>query len=272
MKILVTGKNGQLARCLKDKTADFPNLSLTFAARSDADVILDMGNQASIRKAVRSVKPDIIINAAAYTEVDNAEDNTDLAMLINGKAPGILAAEAKDIGAILLQISTDHVFDGTSDRPYEPEDNPNPVNGYGRSKLAGEHAVRDVNGRYAILRTAWVHSPYGKNFATKMLKRAEANAEITVVADQIGNPTAAHDLAHWLLQLCQSLQAGDDRVLGKIHHFVGSKVMTRFEFVRNLIAEHGLDCTVLPCKTANFKTKAQRPLNAVMKPSSLIGS
>jgi len=174
MKIMVSGKEGQVARCLAERSTDYPAPDLIFAARSGTGVMLDLADPSTIRSAVLAIKPDIIINAAAYTAVDQAEEETDLAIKINGIAPGLLAMEADKIGAHLIQISTDYVFDGLLERPYREDDTVNPLGVYGKTKLAGERAVQAATSNHTILRTAWVYSPYGKNFYKTMLRLAES--------------------------------------------------------------------------------------------------
>lgn len=264
MKVLVTGKNGQLSRSLADCAEDHPALSLVFASRSETNVRLDLEDEASIRLAVQTVEPDIIINAAAYTQVDRAENEPDKAMQINGTAPGILAEEAKKCSAVIIQISTDYVFDGTLGRPYHPTDETNPVGSYGAAKLKGEQAIRNATDDFIIIRTAWIYSSYGKNFYKTMLKRAEENDKISVVADQIGNPTHAKDIAEQVLGVCDALRIGDTQLLGTVQHFVGPEEMTWFDFAQRILADNNLDCVIEPITTEQRPTKAKRPANSRM--------
>lgn len=262
MKVLVTGKYGQVARCLADCAENYPALSLIFASRSDADLNLDLEDEASLRLAVQTVKPDIIINAAAYTQVDQAEDEPEKAMQINGIAPGILAEEAKKYGAVFIQISTDYVFDGTLGHPYRPTDETNPTGAYGASKLKGEQAVRDATDEFVIIRTAWVYSSYGKNFYNTMLRYAEEKGKVSVVTDQIGNPTHANDIARCVLGVCEQLRNGDRCLLGTVHHFAGPNEMTWFEFAQQIFADNNVTCIVEPIMTDQKLKKAKRPANS----------
>ena len=264
MKVLVTGKYGQVARCLADCAENYPALSLIFASRSDADLNLDLEDEASLRLAVQTVKPDIIINAAAYTQVDRAEDEPDKAMQINGTAPGILAEEAKKCGAAIIQISTNCVFDGTLDRPYLPTDETNPVSCYGASKLKGEQAVSHATDDFIIIRVAWVYSSYGENFYTKMLALAKDKNQISVVDDQIGNPTNAKYIAERMLDVCEKMHGGDRPLLGTVQHLVGPDDMTRYEFARQIFAANNMACIVEPITTEQRPTKARRPVNSRM--------
>ncbi len=266
MKILVTGKQGQVARCLADRAGEHPELELVFAARTGTEFLLDLAKPASIRAAVRAAKPDVIINAAAYTAVDKAEDEPELAMQVNGIAPGLLAAEAAACGARIIHISTDYVFDGELDRPYLPSDPVNPIGVYGKTKLTGEEAVRTATSDFVIVRTAWVYSPYGKNFYKTMLRLAETRDEISVVDDQIGNPTSAYEIADGLLAICEDWLKGGKRCLGRIIHLVGPQEMTWCGFARKIFAESaaigGPDCHVNAISTADYPTKAKRPMNS----------
>ncbi|WP_153772174.1 dTDP-4-dehydrorhamnose reductase [Labrenzia sp. CE80] len=266
MKILVTGKEGQVARCLADHAQKHPGLKLVFAARTCTEVLLDLNSEASIRTAVRATEPDVIINAAAYTAVDQAEDEPDLAMQINGIAPGILAEEACNIGARLIQISTDYVFDGELDRPYLPTDPVNPIGVYGKTKLAGENAVRAATPDHVIVRTAWVYSPYGQNFYKTMLRLAETRDEISVVNDQIGNPTSANEIAEGLLAICEDWAQGGRAQLGQTVHLTGPEEMTWYAFAVKILAESerkgGASCRVNAITTSDYPTKAVRPKNS----------
>lgn len=266
MKILVTGKAGQVARCLADRESDYPAFELIFAARKGAHVALDLTDEASMRTAVQTVQPDVIVNAAAFTAVDVAEDEPQLALQVNGVAPGILAEEANRIGAKFIQISTDYVFDGKLDRPYLPSDPVNPLGVYGRTKRQGEEAVMAAMPDYVIARTAWVYSPYGKNFKKTMLKLAESRDEISVVDDQIGNPTSAYEIADALLTIIDKWAAGGRDHLGEIIHLVGPTAMSWCGFARQIFAESaaagGPVCAVKAITTADFPTKAERPQNS----------
>ncbi len=266
MKILVTGKEGQVARCLADRAADHPDLDLVFAARAGTDILLDLARSETIREAVRTVKPDVIINAAAYTNVDQAEDEPELAMQINGIAPGILAEEASGCGAKIIQVSTDYVFDGTLARPYLPDDAVNPIGVYGRTKLAGEEAARAATTDHVIMRTAWVYSPYGRNFLKTMLRLAETRDEISVVDDQYGNPTSALDIADGLLAIADRWRRDGAAGLGQVYHLAGSDETSWCGFARAIFAESGKRggpvAAVKAITTADYPTKAVRPTNS----------
>lgn len=198
-RILLLGKNGQIGWELE---RSLPALSHVVACdRSQAD----LSDLKSVVKIVREINPEIIVNAAAYTAVDKAEQDEALAMQVNGKAPGVLAEEAKRLGAILVHYSTDYVFDGRSSKPYVEEDITNPLNAYGRSKLAGEKAIQSVGGKSLIFRTSWVYGLRGNNFLLTMLRLAKEREELRIVNDQIGAPTWCKSIAETttaVLKLC----------------------------------------------------------------------
>ena len=189
MKILLTGRNGQVGWELERALAPLGEVVATDRST------LDLADPDAIRRVVREVKPEIIVNAAAYTAVDKAESEPELAMRINGFAPGVLAEEAKRLGALLVHYSTDYVFDGEKATPYVEEDEPNPINVYGRTKLAGERAIQASGCRHLILRTSWVYGARGKNFLLAILRKARDAQELRVVADQVGAPTSVELVA-----------------------------------------------------------------------------
>jgi len=266
MRLLVTGRDGQVATCLAERAAGHADLELVFAARSGTDIPLDLARPETIREAVRTVRPDVVINAAAYTHVDQAEDEPDLAMQVNGIAPGILAEEAAGCGAKLIQVSTDYVFDGTLDRPYRPDDAVSPIGSYGRSKLAGEEAVRAATGDHVIVRTAWIYSPYGRNFLKTMLRLAETRDALSVVDDQYGNPTSAFEIADGLLAITGRWRRDKAAGLGQVYHLAGAQDMSWCGFARKIFAESarrgGPVAQVKAITTADYPTRAARPANS----------
>ena len=230
---------------------------------------MDLARPDSIRRAIRDVKPDVIVNAAAYNHVDRAETETDLAMQVNGLAPGVMAEEAKRLGALLIHYSTDYVFDGELGRPYVEEDLPGPVNAYGRSKLAGEQAVAATGGNYLILRTSWVYSARGANFVLTVLRLAREKPELAMVDDQSGSPT----WARWLAQATASVLSQRDTIAreGGTYHLVAAGHATRFELaaaildaLKELPGYSGSRPKLRPIKTAQFPLPARRPPRPVM--------
>ena len=188
-KILVTGKTGQVGWELQRTLA---TLGQVIAPDRRG---MDLGDPDSIRAAIRACSPQIIVNAAAYTAVDQAESEPDLALAINGAAPGIMAEEAKRLGALLVHYSTDYVFDGAKSGPYTEDDQPNPLSAYGSSKLAGERAIAASGARYLIFRTSWVYGARGKNFLRTILRLAQERDELRIVDDQVGAPTWCRAIA-----------------------------------------------------------------------------
>jgi dTDP-4-dehydrorhamnose reductase len=188
-RILLTGKNGQVGFELQRRLA---GLGQVIAVGRDE---MDLSDPDAIRRAVRGAKPDLIVNAAAYTAVDQAESEPELALAINGVAPGILAEEAKRAGAALIHYSTDYVFDGSKAAPYTEEDEPGPINVYGRTKLAGERAIQAVEVPHLILRSSWIYGARGKNFLLTILRLAKESKELSIVDDQVGAPTWSRALA-----------------------------------------------------------------------------
>ncbi len=256
MKVLVTGREGQLVRSLRERGAGHDILAL---GRPE----LDLEVAGSARAAILAHRPDVVINAAAYTNVDAAEDDVARATRINGEAAGEVAAAARDVGAPVIQISTDYVFDGNAVGAYAEDAATNPVGAYGRSKLLGELRVRDANPDHAIVRTAWVYSPFGRNFVKTMMTLARTRDTVSVVADQRGNPTSALDLADGLLALLDSRVSG-----GATYHLAGTGDATWFDLAEHVFAECsrlGLpSATVTPVGTADYPTKATRPANSML--------
>lgn len=264
MKVLVTGKQGQLARALAEWSAAAPKLQMVFLGRPE----LDLGDLGSVARAIVSTKPELVINAAAYTAVDQAEDEPELAFRINADAAGEAAAAARDIGAAIIQISTDYVFDGTAIGPYREEAATNPLNVYGRSKLAGEQRVREANPDHLIVRTAWLYSPWGRNFVTTMLRLAEERDEVRVVADQVGTPTSVLDLAEALIALAGKWDRGDRAGRGDTLHFAGAGSCSWAEFATEIFRlsrkAGGPSAQVCPIATTDFPTQARRPAQSAL--------
>src|SRR5689334_13543002 len=212
MKVLVTGARGQLARSLVERADSVPEFEIIAVGRPQ----LDLERTGSAKRVIDEIAPDLIINAAAYTAVDEAEREPDRAYRINADAAGEVAAAALGCGAPIIQISTDYVFDGSAAEAYDETATPNPINVYGMSKLAGEEQVRAANPRHVIVRTAWVYSPFGRNFVRTIMAAAQSRDTLTVVDDQRGTPTSALDLAGGVLQMLKR-----ELPLGEIYHLAG---------------------------------------------------
>jgi dTDP-4-dehydrorhamnose reductase len=260
--ILLVGGTGQVGSELR--TALAPHGRVIAPGRKR----MDLADPDSIRAATRDSKPDVIVNAGGHTVVDRAEDEPDVAMRVNGTAPGILAEEARRAGALLVHYSTDYVFDGELDRPYVEEDEPNPVNAYGASKLAGERAIAAVGGAYLILRTSWAYGHVGTNFVRTILRLAREKPELTVVDDQVGSPSWTRALARSTADLVQrrELVAANSGIF----HLSAAGHVSRFEFARFVIATmREISGTadgwaaVRPVTSAEYPLPARRPRRPV---------
>lgn len=265
MKVLVTGRHGQLARSLAQQARG--DIEVVFAARPEADLAVP----GSIAAVIMAQRPQVVLNAAAYTLVDQAEDEPELAQRINADAAGEAAVAAQEVGARIVQISTDYVFDGTGRRPYREDDPVRPLGAYGRTKLSGEKQVRAANPRHLILRTAWVFSPFGRNFVKSMMAAAETRPELTVVADQQGSPTSALDLADAILAVLQQWSRGGEVGLGETLHLGGSGQASWYELARATMEECrrvGLpSAEVRPIRTEDWPTRAPRPAYSALDSS-----
>jgi dTDP-4-dehydrorhamnose reductase len=259
--ILVIGREGQLARSLAER-APAHGLTLAFTGRPEAD----LAYPDTLRRAVRESGAEIIVNAAAHTAVDQAEDEPDAAFALNAAGPEALAQAARETGARLVHVSTDYVFDGSGERPWREEDPTGPRSVYGRTKLAGEEAIRAVLPDHAILRTAWVYSPFGRNFVRTMLTVARTRAKLRVVGDQIGNPTSALDLAEGILTMIRGWWAEPGRGLGATYHLAGTGSASWADFAREIFAisraQGGPSAEVEAIATADWPARAPRPLNS----------
>ncbi|WP_294060900.1 dTDP-4-dehydrorhamnose reductase [Sphingomonas sp.] len=260
MKILVTGRNGQVAQSLAERSG--PGHEFVFADRPG----LDLADPVSIERTVEQVRPAIVFSVAAYTAVDKAESERDLAFAVNGEGPGVLARAAARLGAPIVHLSTDYVFDGTGGRAYREDDPVGPIGVYGESKLAGEQAVQVSGATYAILRTAWVYSPFGHNFVKTMLRLAADRDELSVVEDQHGCPTSALDIADAMLRVADSWAAEPGKGADSIYHFAGSGETNWADFARAIFAisgdRGGPSAAVRGIPTSAYPTPARRPANS----------
>ncbi|MFK0087114.1 dTDP-4-dehydrorhamnose reductase [Pseudomonas sp. NPDC090755] len=257
--ILISGQHGQVARALQQCLGDLGQLHVLGRDR------LDLAQPEAIRTQVRRLVPDLIINAAAYTAVDQAESEPELAFALNARAPGIFAEEAARLGIPLIHYSTDYVFDGDKATPYTEDDEPNPLNVYGRSKLAGEQAIEAAAGQHLILRTSWVYSRHGRNFLLTMQRLLQEQPQLRVVADQIGAPTWAGTLATSTRMLIERWLAGQSGAWGT-YHLTARGETSWFGFAQAIGAHlkaQGLPCAeLLPIPSSDYPTPARRPLNS----------
>jgi dTDP-4-dehydrorhamnose reductase len=257
VKILLTGKNGQIGWELARTLAPFGEVNAFDRAT------LDLAVPDQIVAAMRSVRPDVVVNAAAYTAVDRAEAEPELAMRINGLAPGILAEETRRIGALLIHYSTDYVFDGTKSTPYVEADTPNPVNAYGKSKLEGERAIQASGCRHLIFRTSWVYGMRGKNFVLTILRLARERPELRVVDDQIGSPTWCRDVATATARVVQSPGPS------ALYHLASQGSTSWCGLAREILAQCRIPATVRPIPSEDYPTPAKRPANSVLSSATI---
>lgn len=274
MTILVIGKNGQLGHELQMVLSNYDGLHTV------GRETLDLADAAQIRQLIQTLKPRVIVNAAAYTAVDKAETEWDLANAINGTAPTVMAEAAQALGATLIHISTDYVFDGTKNTPYMEDDITNPLGAYGQSKLLGEQGVQAQCDRHLILRTAWVYGVGGKgNFVKTMLRLGKERDELRVVVDQVGTPTWTGHLASAIAQLIAQLNTTEENTpfpFG-IYHVTDSGAISWYDFAIAIFEEAenlGLPLKVkqvMPITTAEYPTPARRPAYSVLSQRKLVG-
>ncbi len=260
--IMVLGESGQVARELAAMAPD-----ARFVGRGGLDLGALDPDGAALYDLIDRTAPVAVINAAAYTAVDRAEEEEALATRINGDAPGVMARACRARGIPLVHISTDYVFDGAGSTPFSPNSPTAPLGAYGRSKLAGEDAVRKAGGVHAILRTSWVFSAHGSNFVKTMLRLGAERDSLRVVADQVGGPTPARAIAKACLVLAERLQS--DPAQGGTYHFAGAPETSWAGFARAIMAEAGLDCAIIEIATSGYPTAARRPLNSRLDCSGL---
>ncbi len=255
IKALVTGGNGQLAQCLKETVKYHDELDITFQDLPD----LDITNKQQLESYFSNNELDYCINCAAYTAVDLAEEQSELAYAVNAEGPKNIAMLCLKYNIILIHISTDFVFDGQHRTPYSETDAPNPLSVYGASKLQGERNIQDVMENYFIVRTSWLYSEYGKNFMKTMLKLSETRDQISVVSDQIGSPTYAGDLAEGLIKivLSSSISYG-------IYHYSSGGIVSWYDFAVEIFKQFGKTIEVKPIKTKDYSTAAKRPKCSVL--------
>lgn len=261
-KILVTGANGQLGKELKELTPSFSQFDFIFLSRED----LPIHNFELVRNSFKAYHPQYLINCAAYTAVDRAEQEKDKAFQVNGEAAGVLAAVCKEHQTKFIHISTDYIFDGKATTPYKEEFAPHPANAYGASKLEGEKQVLQLNPHSIIIRTSWVYSEFGKNFVKTMMKLLCEKEELNVVNDQVGSPTYAADLAEAIIQIINHLQVHDSPLTthSGIYHFSNKGVISWYDFAVAIKEMIGSNCKLNPIHTSQYPTPAKRPMYSVL--------
>ncbi len=260
MKVLVTGANGQLGydviKCLESEGIKY------LGTNRDS---LEITNEEQVKRVISDYNPDIVVHCAAYTAVDKAEDEKELCYSVNVLGTKYVAEACKKINAKMVYISTDYVFDGEGDKPFEVTDKPNPINFYGQTKYEGEIQVQKLLENYFIVRISWVFGTHGNNFVKTMLKLGKEREEISVVADQIGSPTNTYDLAILLVEMIQTDKYG-------IYHATNEGYCSWFDFACEIFKQTGLDIVVNPINSDEYPTKAERPKNSRLSRASIINS
>lgn len=258
-KILVTGANGQLGSELRELSNKYADYDFTFTDVAD----LDITSVDALNAFFSKDKFDFVINCAAYTAVDAAESNQELAFRLNTTAIDLLVEMAGKYGFFLVQISTDYVFDGEKNNPYTEDDVPIPSSTYGKTKLEAERLIiySDINA--IVIRTAWLYSTYGKNYVKSMIKYGNERDEMNIVFDQVGTPTYARDLADTILAIVPQLQK-KEKPYREIFHYTNEGVCSWFDFTKQIYNHEGINCKVNPIRTCDYPTPAQRPAYSVL--------
>ena len=279
MKILLFGKNGQVGWELQRSLAPLASPGQLIALGTDSQVMCgNLADQAGIRKTILDVGPDIIVNAAAYTAVDKAEQESQLAQAVNAEAPGVLAEEARRLNAWLIHYSTDYVFDGSGDQFHTENDTPNPLNVYGKTKLAGESNIIETDCRHVILRTSWVYATYGSNFIKTILRLAQERDQLRIVSDQIGAPTGAELIADVTAHIVQSLRNREnEKSISGLYHLAAQGHISWYGFAHYILSQAASANVSLKTTTGNlypipsteYPTPAVRPLNSRLDTTKL---
>ena len=254
-KILITGSNGQLGSEMKVISAHYPEYQFLYTDVAE----LDLTNAQAVESFFAENKPDAVVNCAAYTAVDKAEDDVELCYKINRDAIENLGRASKENGAVLIHVSTDYVFDGTSYIPYTEDMPVCPASVYGKSKLAGEDALLVVNPESVIVRTSWLYSSFGNNFVKTMLKLGKERESLNVIFDQVGTPTYAADLAEAIMKIVVS-----EKIIPGIYHFSNEGVCSWYDFTKTIHALAGIQCNVQPIETKDYPTRTPRPHYSVL--------
>jgi dTDP-4-dehydrorhamnose reductase len=261
IKVLVTGSNGQLGSEIKSISSQFPSVSLIY---TDVDE-LDITNPEAVNYILSTNKPDFVVNCAAFTAVDKAEQEIEAATKINSLAPGILAKACSDNNCKLIHISTDYVFDGESYKPYDELSKVNPTSQYGISKLKGEEAVLK-SGVSMVIRTSWLYSSFGLNFVKTITRNSKIKPELRVVFDQVGSPTYAKDLANAILTI---VNKGKESFKPEIFHYSNEGVCSWYDFAVEIVAYTKLDCKISPIETKDYPLPAKRPPYSVFNKAKI---
>lgn len=263
--ILVTGASGQLGSEIQHLSKDYSQYTFFFTDVAS----LDITNLEKVREYCNVNQIKTIINCAAYTAVDKAEEQTDVCNAVNHIATINLSTVAKELNIKLVHTSTDYVFNGKNHVPFKEDDITDPINVYGKTKLLGEQAMMDINPKHSIIiRTSWVYSTYGNNFVKTMLKLAETRDQLTIIADQVGSPTYAHDLAKTILDILPKIN--NDKV--EVYHYSNEGICSWYDFAFEIFHQSNTNCKVLPIETKDYPTAAERPQYSVMNKSKIKNS
>lgn len=260
-RILILGRSGQLAWELRHKLAVLGRVSCVGFPE------IDLSKPETIGAVIRSAQPSIVVNAAAYTAVDNAESHQEAAHAINATAPGILAEEAKRLGALLVHYSTDYVYDGLKQGPWVETDSTNPLSVYGKTKLDGDQAIEATGGEFLILRTSWVYGPRGRNFLLTMLRLAKERPELRIVDDQTGSPTTSECIAQATAQILTQVTAPSGSGLAGrsgVYHLTNSGFTTWYGFAKAILSRQAKSPVLTPIPSSEYPVPAKRPANSVL--------
>ncbi|WP_271783950.1 dTDP-4-dehydrorhamnose reductase [Aquimarina algiphila] len=260
INVLVTGSGGQLGQCIDKIKNEYPKLTLFFANST----ILDITKKDRVSDFFENKSFDFVINCAAYTNVEQAEKEPDKAFLVNAEGVKNLAFICEEKRSTLIHISTDYIFDGEKKMPYTEEDIPNPINEYGKSKLAGEQSIQQIAEKYFIIRTSWLYSEFGHNFFKTILKKSETEKQLTIVTSEMGTPTNANDLAKFVLDLI----INNNQKYG-IYHFSNLSEATWYDFAKEILRVSGKLDTIILKKTDNYPTFARRPKYSILSKQKL---
>lgn len=267
MKLLITGANGQLGRSIKKASVEFPEFEFQYTDLPE----LDITNLKAIQTIIANDSIDVIINCAAYTAVDKAEEDSKLAFLINKTGPANLAIACNESKCSLLHISTDYVFSGKAYRPYLPSHPTDPISIYAQSKEAGESSILKTNPNGWIIRTSWLYSEFGQNFVKTMMRLGKEREQLNIIADQIGSPCYAYDLANTILSVVKHNTKSAQKQQGtSIYHYSNSGCASWFDFTKSIMELSGIECKVNPITTEMYPLPATRPFYSVLNTESIV--
>lgn len=265
IKVLVTGANGQLGSEIREISGAFPELEFSFTDVAE----LDITNPEKVAAFLSGFKPEFLVNCAAYTAVDKAETDISTATLLNATAVGILAGESAKLECKMIHVSTDYVFDGKGPRPYKEDDPADPQSAYGKTKLEGEILCQQFNPESLIIRTSWLYSAFGNNFVKTMLRLGNERPDLGVIADQIGSPTNAADLALAILTIISSVTKGEKPFVPGIYHYSNEGVASWYDFTKAIFDINQINCVVKPIASEDYPSPVPRPAYSVMNKSKI---